>query len=163
MAIYNGCCFFGPRKMGFSDKLYNEVSDLIDKLVLYHRVGELYFQDVSGFEVICKAASQVIKSKYDYVTRYMTVPRAKTSREVPVLSIEHKRMYDELWVTNLSDICYKEKERFNQYEMVQRSDFCIFYIDSMLQTDIIDMYKYAKMHKRTCINLGSYRDNIINK
>lgn len=163
MDNYNGCCFFGPRNMEFSDKLKQEVMDLIDEFVLCQCVGNIYFQDVKGFEEICRTATFVITQVYGYINRYKVVPRAKTNLALPMLTDKDKKKYDKLCIVHMSDACYKEKERFTQYEMIQKSDFCIFYIDNMTQTDLIDLYKYARLHKRFCINLGSFRNEIVNR
>ena len=121
------CCFFGHRTINENEKLKTKLIDTIEKLIVDEKVDTFLFGSKSNFNSLSLKLVTKIKEKYP------NIKRVYVRAEYPHIS-EHYKNY---LLNNYEDTYYPEKiinsgrasyvER--NYEMIDNSQFCIFYYD----------------------------------
>ena len=120
-------CFIGHRTINETEELKLMLCDIIEKLIVENSVDTFLFGSKSRFNKLCHELVTKIKEKYPHIKRVYV--RA----EYPDIN-EHYKNY---LLESYEDTYYPEKimnsgravyvER--NYEMIDKSHFCIVYYD----------------------------------
>lgn len=156
------CCFFGHRNIDVSTELEEKLCSIIEKLILDYDVNTFLFGSKSEFNSLCHDAVSELQEKYPYLKRIYV--RA----EFPYIS-EHYKSYLFQWY---EETYYPEKILHagrnvyikRNYEMVDRSQFCVVYFDEAYtprkrgkstgtKSGTKLAYDYAIRKNKTVINL----------
>ncbi len=134
MLIEKTCCFIGHRAIFETEQLKTQLCEIIEKLIVNENVDTFLFGSKSRFNSLCLELVTKCKEKYPHIKRVYV--RA----EYPYIS-EHYRNY---LLESYEDTYYPEKivgagkaayvER--NYEMINKSHFCIFYYDEEIAPTI---------------------------
>ena len=121
------CCFFGHRKIDFTDELINRLKDIIEDLIIDKKIDTFLFGSKSAFNELCLKIVTELKNKYSYIKRIYV--RA----EFPYIDEKYESYlmtkYDETYyperLLNAGRAVYVERN----YEMVDNSNYCVCYYD----------------------------------
>ncbi len=123
----NTCCFFGHRNINETKELKKKLNEIIEKLIVENNIDTFLFGSKSRFNSLCLEVVTKIKEKYPHIKRVYV--RA----EYPYISENYKKYLLESY----EDTYYPQKiigsgkavyvER--NYEMIEKSRFCIVYYD----------------------------------
>ena len=121
------CCFFGHRKIDFTDELINRLKDIIEDLIIDKKIDTFLFGSKSAFDELCLKIVTELKNKYSYIKRIYV--RA----EFPYIDEKYESYlmtkYDETYyperLLNAGRAVYVERN----YEMVDNSNYCVCYYD----------------------------------
>ena len=121
------CCIFGHRTINETEELRTQLRAAIERLITDEGVDTFLFGSKSEFDRLCLELVSEIKEKYPHIQRVYV--RA----EYPVITDRYKTYLLDMY----EDTYYPEKilgagkgvyvER--NYEMIDRSRFCIVYYD----------------------------------
>lgn len=121
------CCFFGHRKIEKTDSIKNTVRTAVKNLIENNGVDTFLFGSKSQFNTLCYEIVTELKSKYPQIQRIYI--RA----EFPYID----NSYRNYLLKHFEDTYYPEKiigsgkavyiER--NYEMINKSKYCIVYYD----------------------------------
>ena len=121
------CCFFGHRTINETEELKTKLREVIERLIVDEKVDTFLFGSKSRFDSLCLDLVSEIKEQYPHIKRVYV--RA----EFPVITDRYKAYLLGIY----EDTYYPEKiigagkgvyvER--NYEMIDRSRFCIVYYD----------------------------------
>ena len=124
------CCFIGHRKINETEDLKIRLWNLIEDLIINKNVNTFLLGSKSEFIELCVNTLTQIKEKYPHINRVYV--RA----EYPDINQQYKnyllQSFDETYfsekLANAQSTVYVQRN----YEMIDKSDFCIFYCNEQL-------------------------------
>ena len=119
------CTFFGHRKIEDAENLKDKVYEVAENLILNHKVKTFLFGSKSEFNSLCENALSELKEKYP------DIKRIYIRAEYPYISGNYEKYllksFEETYfpnnAINSGKAVYVERNK----EMIDKSDFCIFY------------------------------------
>ena len=119
------CCFIGHRTINETEELKADLTAAIEKLIQEEGVDTFLFGSKSRFNSLCLELVTELKEKHPQIKRIYV--RA----EYPVIDADYKayllQSYEDTYypdqVIGAGKASYVERN----YEMIDRSDYCIFY------------------------------------
>ena len=151
------CCFFGHRKIKETKELKENIFKIIEFLIKNEAVDTFLFGSKSKFNDICLDAVTDIKKKYNHIKRiYVRAEFPYIDEEYKHYLLEH---YEETYfpknIIKAGKFVYIERN----YEMINKSDYCVVYFDSENLPDNRKSgtkiaLEYAKKKNKKIINLA---------
>ena len=121
------CCFFGHRKIEVTDELMSCIKKEIEDLVLNKSVDTFLFGSRSEFDRICLDIVTELKNEYPHLKRIYVraeYPYIDESYTRYLLKKFDYTYYPERLI-NAGKAVYVERN----YEMIEKSSFCIIFYD----------------------------------
>ena len=154
------CCFIGHRTIEQEEELLPRLKDTIKRLILEESVCYFLFGSRSAFDDLCHSIVTELKAEYPHIVRV-----AYTRRSEYAVKAEEKAKLERSWASVLktevklkdydaevqSDRVYsagKASYVERNQEMIDDSDFCIFYYNEAYQ---------PPKRKRTNRDLSTYQ------
>lgn len=121
------CCFAGHSELTDKDKIYKNVSILIEKLITEENVSHFRVGNYGDFDFLCARAVRSLKDKYPHIQLDLIIPYITAG--IRDLKSYYTENYDTI---TIAEIPQNTPRRFyiskcNEY-MVETSDFLICYI-----------------------------------
>lgn len=121
------CCFLGHRKISNSDNLESALKTIIENLITKEQIDTFLFGSKSQFNNLCYTIVCELKEKYPHIK--LVYVRA----EYPYINNDYEEYllsrYDETFFPDslfgTGSAIYVKRN----YEMIDRSSFCIVYYD----------------------------------
>lgn len=121
------CCFFGHRRIEVTDELRARLKETIEDLIVNKKVDTFLFGSKSRFDKLCLEVVTELKNKYPHIRRIYV--RA----EFPYIDENYTsyllKYYDHTYypnhLINAGKAVYVERN----YEMIEKSSFCIIFYD----------------------------------
>lgn len=121
------CCFFGHRKIAYTEELKAKLYNQIEELILNEKVYIFLFGSKSEFDTLCLKTVSELKQKYPHIKRIYVRSAFKDINETYKNYL--LKSYDDTYypehIVNAGKASYVERNR----EMINRSQFCIVYYD----------------------------------
>ena len=121
------CCFAGHSKLYHTDDIYNNLVNLIEKLVVEEDVSEFWVGNYGNFDSLSAKAVRYLKEKYNNIQLNLVIPYLTSSIN------EYKKLYyknyDHILMSDLPERTPKNFQilKCNEY-MVDNSDFIVCYV-----------------------------------
>lgn len=123
----NTCCFFGHRKIEITNKLTQNLSNTLQRLIANENVDTFLFGSRSQFDDLCHQIVSKLKAHYPHIKRIYV--RA----EYPYISDDYKsyllESYEDTYyphnMLKAGKSSYVERNR----NMIDKSNFCVVYFD----------------------------------
>ncbi len=119
------CCFIGHRKINDTDRIRKRLYDIIESLIIERNVATFFFGSRSEFDKLCYELVETFKEKYPYIIRIYV--RA----EYPDIGEDYRKYLLESYEETYYPKCAKRSGKAvyikRNFEMINRSDFCVFY------------------------------------
>lgn len=119
------CCFVGHRNVVVTEALRGQLYSIIENLIVNEGVDTFLFGSKSEFDSLCYECVTVLKQKYSHIKRVYVraeFPEINESYKAYLLERYEQTYYPES-VTRAGKSVYLKRN----YEMIQKSDFCVFY------------------------------------
>lgn len=150
--MYKTACFIGHREIfndiDFNNKLYR----VIENLILVNGVNVFMFGSKSRFNSLCYRTVTELKEKYPYTKRiYVRAEYPKISEEYKNYLLEN---YEETYYPENILKCGKAIYIKRNFEMIDKSEYCIFYYDKNKnrKSGTESAYRYALKKDKVIIN-----------
>jgi len=156
------CCFFGHRKIEFTREREETLRAIIGNLVLEHDVNTFLFGSKSEFDDLCHTVVSDLKENYPHLKRiYVRAEFPYSSKQYESHLLEWcEETYFPEKILNAGKSVYIKRN----YEMIDRSRFCVVYFDENYapakhgkptgtKSGTKLAYDYALRKKKTVINL----------
>lgn len=139
------CCFIGHRKIERTDEMVERLKKIINDLIFNKGVKTFLFGSRSEFDDLCHEIVTELQKKYPQIKRIMYTCRSEYAvkkeekedlekswrnllkREVKLKDYDGAIMSDRLWRAGKAS--YVERNQ----DMINASDYCIFYYNSQYQ------------------------------
>lgn len=143
------CCFAGHRDISDIEKVYIDLKDLIEKLIIEKKVLEFWVGNYGTFDLLSARAVSELKIKYPDIQLNLVIPY------ITNLVKSRKDEFDSIIMADIKEKTPKNLKilKCNEY-MVNKSDFLICYI----QYTYGGSYKtlmYAEKKKLCIYNLAN--------
>lgn len=146
------CSFFGHRVIKSDDALRKELTCIVEKLILIEGFTLFYFGEFSEFDEMCYKIVTMLKGRYPYIKRfYCSVEREGCKKEAYSSILREK--YEQIVYLPLAYDYWYSRIYYRNCEMINRSDYIVFYAEEREDSGAYKALKYAKKCKKTYINV----------
>lgn len=123
----NKCCFLGHRKITETAELINNLTVLIESLIIENGVDTFLFGSKSQFDDLCYEIVSTLKEKHTHLKRvYVRAEYADIDESyTDYLLGKYEETYFPEKIRNAGKASYVKRNQ----EMIDKSDVCIFYYD----------------------------------
>lgn len=121
------CCFIGHRKINKTPELRDNLINKIENLIINENVNAFFFGSKSQFDDYCYEIVSELKEKFTHIKRvYVRSAYQHIPDWYEDSLLEHyEDTYFPEHMANAGRASYVERNQ----EMINKSDFCIFYYD----------------------------------
>lgn len=151
----NSCCFLGHKTINETQDLKDQLSDIIERLIVKEKIDTFIFGSKSRFNSLCYNIVTKIKEKYPHIKRiYVRGEFQDISNEYRQYLLEH---YEDTYFPKKIIGSHKAVYVERNYEMIDKSCFCIFYYDENYvpvnrKSGTKIAFDYAVKQKKNIIN-----------
>ena len=123
----NTCCFIGHRTINETEELKSKLYETIEKLIVENSIDTFLFGSRSRFNDLCHEIVTQIKEKYPHIKRiYVRAEYQNIDETYKAYLLEnYEDTYYPEKIIGAGKVAYVERN----YEMINKSRFCIFYYD----------------------------------
>ena len=123
----NTCCFIGHRTINETEELKSKLYETIEKLIVENSIDTFLFGSRSRFNDLCHEIVTQIKEKYPHIKRiYVRAEYQNIDETYKAYLLEnYEDTYYPEKIIGAGKVAYVERN----YEMINKSHFCIFYYD----------------------------------
>ena len=123
----NTCCFIGHRTINETEELKSKLYETIEKLIVENSIDTFLFGSRSRFNDLCHEIVTQIKEKYPHIKRiYVRAEYPDINEKYTNYLLEfYEDTYYPEKIIGAGKVAYVERN----YEMINKSRFCIFYYD----------------------------------
>ena len=123
----NTCCFIGHRTINETEELKSKLYETIEKLIVENSIDTFLFGSRSRFNDLCHEIVTQIKEKYPHIKRiYVRAEYQNIDETYKAYLLEnYEDTYYPEQIIGAGKVAYVERN----YEMINKSHFCIFYYD----------------------------------
>ena len=118
-------CFIGHRKIIETEELTERLYKTIENLIIKERVETFLFGSKSAFNGLCLEIATNLKEKHPFIKRVFV--RA----EYPVINDSYLdylyKFYDDTYFSKSASGAGRASYVKRNFEMIDESDFCVFY------------------------------------
>ena len=121
------CCFIGHRTINETEELKSKLYETIEKLIVENSIDTFLFGSRSRFNDLCHEIVTQIKEKYPHIKRiYVRAEYQNIDETYKAYLLEnYEDTYYPEQIIGAGKVAYVERN----YEMINKSRFCIFYYD----------------------------------
>ena len=123
----NTCCFIGHRTINETEELKSKLYETIEKLIVENSIDTFLFGSRSRFNDLCHEIVTQIKEKYPHIKRiYVRAEYQNIDETYKAYLLEnYEDTYYPEKIIGAGKVAYVERN----YEMINKSRFCICYYD----------------------------------
>ncbi len=135
-----------------STKLFKVISDLIKKGITI-----FYFGGFSGFDNLCHQVVSTLKLQHSNIKRIycLSDPRHTRISKRPIWLKDED--YEEFIYLDLKFDYWYKRIYFRNCEMINNSDFVIFYVEKTENSGAYKAMQYTMKKKKEFVNLGTIK------
>ena len=147
------CSFFGHRQITNEEDLRKRVSFLVEKLIVEKGYDIFLFGGFGDFDELCHNIVSHLKEKYPKIKRIYCMHDEKYLLERKRPDYLRTVDYEEFVYFPLSFDYWYKRIYYRNCEMIERSDYTIFYAENRKGSGAYKALEYAKRHKKEYINM----------
>lgn len=154
MESKKSCTFFGHREIVVTDKLINQITKIIKDKIENEQFKDFYFGGFGNFDDLCYKIVSKLKEEYNHIRRiFCLYDRKHINISKRPEWLKNEEYEDIIFLEPSFDGWYK-RIYFRNLEMVDLSDFILFYVCNTENSGAYKTFKYAKKKKKIYINLA---------
>ena len=153
METHKSCSFFGHREITITEELKKDIFNILEDLISNKNFNTFYFGGFGAFDNLCWQIVTNLKQKYKNIQRVFCLVN-------PNHLIKSKRPYN-INYENYEDIIYLDLKfdywytriYYRNCEIINMSDFVIFYVKSITNSGAFKAMQHAIRTKKYYINI----------
>ena len=152
------CSFFGHREIKGKENVTEKVVEIVERLI-GKGVTVFLFGGFGEFDELCHKAVSFVKERYPSIKRVYCLSEEKyvKGRKRPkYLKVQD---YEELIYLPLSFNYWYTRIYYRNCEMIEKSDYVIFYADNRKDSGAYKALQYAMKRKKEYINVFSLKND----
>ena len=147
------CSFFGHRQITNTENLRKAINCLVEKLIVEKGYQIFLFGGLGAFDELCYEIVSALKEKYPSIQRVYCVHDEKYLLPSKRPDYLHKTVYEEFIYLPLAFEYWYKRIYYRNCEMIEKSDYVIFYAKNKQDSGANKALKYAKKRKKEYVNL----------
>ena len=156
MEIHKICSFFGHREIEVTEELVKELKLKIEDLIVNESVGIFYFGGFGMFDDLCWQVVTELKLKYAHIKRIFCLSNPRHLRVNKRPKNLKREDYEEFVYLDLDFDWWYQRIYYRNVEMINQSDFVIFYVKNTSNSGAYKAYQYAVKKKKKIINIVNF-------
>jgi len=149
------CSCFGHKEIEITEKLTKELKSFIEWLITFRKFDVFYFGGLGSFDNLCHKMVSELKLKYPYIKRVYCVPNEGWLNLLKRPSYIKNDEYEEFIYLSLDFNWWYQRIYYRNVEMINKSDFVIFYVKNNENSGAYKALQYAEKQKKEFINFSS--------
>ena len=146
------CSFFGHWEIEVTNELVDKLKELIERLIVAGSVNVFLFGGFGQFDELCYQIVSELKAKYSYIKRIFVVEKQKYEDKYWKSPNKiNKKKYEEIVYYPLKFNGWSKSIYYRNCEMIDRSDYIVFYVTKTENSGAFKAYKYALLKKKNTI------------
>lgn len=147
------CSVFGHSKIEITKELENSLKSTFEMLISQENVKYFYFGGFGEFDDLCHSIITELKNEYPEMYRIFCLsdPRHQRLSKRPKWLKDED--YEEITYLDLNFDYWYSRIYYRNCEIIDRSDFVIFYVNHTEQSGAYKALQYAKRKKKQIINV----------
>lgn len=153
---YKTLAFFGHRKIVVTDTLIIKLRNLIERFIVSENFGYFYFGGFGDFDQLCYNIVSELKAKYPHIQRIYVYEDENFLRKKPKYLLHEEYEYFVYYEPKVKYWYYRIL--FRNFEIIDRSDYIIFFVNNKENSGACKAMNYAKSKKKSFVNLGNEKN-----
>lgn len=152
---YKSCSCFGHKQIEITNKLKDKLYILFENLIKQKNVRYFYFGGFGEFDELCHSIISELKAKYKFINRIFCLsdPRHLNRNKRPTWIKDED--YENITYLYLDYDYWYTRIYYRNLEIINRSDYVIFYVNQCGSSGAYKALKYAEKKKKQIINICS--------
>lgn len=145
--------FFGHSEIEITEKLKLDLRNLIKLKITQENFGVFLFGGLGKFDELAWEIVSDLKKEYPHIKRIFVLTDEKHLQKYKRPKYLNDEDYEEfIYLTPQYD-GFKKRIYYRNVEMINISDYTIFYVKHTENSGAYKAFKYAKLKKKPCTNL----------
>ena len=140
--------------MNRTDELKNKLKNKIENLVVNENYAIFYFGGFSMFDELCWEIVTELKQKHTHIKRIFCLSDPRHQRASKRPSWLKEEDFEEFIYLDLTFDYWYTRIYYRNIEMINQSDFIIFYVNKTENSGAYKTMKYAIKVKKKFINMA---------
>jgi len=146
--------FFGHSELEITDKLKEDLKNLIIKLITQENFGVFLFGGFGKFDELAWEIVTDVKKEYPYIRRVFVLTEEKHLNRLKRPKYLLDEEFEEFVFFPLQYNGFNKRIYYRNVEMIKNSDKIIFYVKNTENSGANKTMNYAKKLKKNFINLA---------
>jgi len=147
--------FFGHSTIEITDTLKKDLRNLIRQKITQENYGVFLFGGFGKFDELAWEIVSELKKEYPHIKRIFVLTEEKHLKKYKRPKYLKDEDYEEFIYLQLQYNGFRTRIYYRNIEMINISDFVIFYVNNTLNSGAYKIYKYAKLKKKQFCNLST--------
>ena len=153
MEEHKSCSVFGQSKIEITENLKERLTLTFENLITKENVKYIYFGEFGEFDDFCWQVITKLREKYLYVKRIFCLSDPRHLRLSKRPKWINNENYEEITYLDLDFNYYYTRIYFRNCEIINRSDFVVFYVNHTEQSGAYKALRYSIKKKKQIINI----------
>ena len=150
------CSFFGHRDIEITQDLINKLKSIIEDLIVNKEYKTFYFGGFGNFDDLCYKVVSELKIKHPFIKRVFCLYDPRHTRVSKRPKWITKEEYEDYIYLDLEFDYWYQRIYFRNIEMINQSDFIVFYINKTENSGAYKALQYAKKKKKPFVNISTF-------
>ena len=151
---YKTCTFFGHREIEITKELENKLENILQDLIVNKNFVYFYFGGFGMFDELCHQIVSKLKLKYTHIQRIYCLSDQRYLRINKRPKCLKDEDYEEFIYLPLDFDYWYQRIYFRNIEMINQSDYIIFYVKNTQRSGAYKAFQYALKMKKDYINIS---------
>ncbi len=149
------CSFFGHREIDMTNELREKIKAQLIDLIEHRSASVFFFGGFGDFDNLCWRVVTELKQKYIFIKRVFCLsdPRHLRAHKRPQWLKDED--YEEFIYLDLEFDYWYSRIYYRNCEIIERSDFVIFYVSNTQNSGAYKVLQYAQRKKKEFSNIVS--------
>ena len=147
------CVFFGHREIKGQENLRERLLVLVEELIREKEFGVFLFGGFGEFDELCHTVVSKLKEKYPTIKRVFCLNDERHLRKEKRPKYLRDEDYEEFTYLPLDYNYWYTRIYYRNCEMIDRSDYAIFYAEQKKESGAYKALQYAQKKKKPHSNL----------
>ena len=147
------CSFFGHSQIEITEELKILLKELLEDLIVNKNYQIFYFGGMSEFDFLCYDIITELKTKYNFIKRVFCLKDPRHTNPLKRPSWINYNNYEAIEYLTLSFEGWEKRIYFRNIEMINQSDYVLFYVKNFENSGAYKAMKHAIKTKKNFINI----------
>lgn len=152
--LTKSCSVFGHSKIDITDRLTQKLKQIFENLITVEKVRHFYFGGLGDFDNLCWQIVTELKEKHQDITRTFCLYDPRHKRLVKRPKWLKNEDFEEIIYLDLDYDYWYTRIYYRNCEIINRSDFVVFYVEHSEQSGSCKALQYAKKQHKQIINVS---------
>lgn len=152
---HKSCSVFGHREIEITQNLKEKIKLTFEELIKKENVKYFYFGGFGEFDNLCWEIVSDLKKQYPDIYRIFCLSDPRHQRQSKRPKWLKNDDYEEMTYLDLEFDYWYNRLYYRNCEMINRSDFVVFYVEHIERSGAYKAMQYARKMKKYILNIAN--------